>query len=52
VEYKHKEKVKEQNSSRITEPNNGHPVTKRKGTRENGWGWRDKGVEKERGHDD
>jgi len=51
VEYKNKEKLKEQNSSRITEPKNGLTVTKGKGTREDGWGGRDRGAETERGHD-
>ena len=32
-----KEKLKEQNSSRITEPKNGLTVTKGKGTGEDGW---------------
>ena len=43
VEYKNKEKVKEPNSSRITELKNGLTVTKGKGTREDGWEGRDKG---------
>ena len=47
-----KEKLKEQNSSRITEPKNGLTVTKGKETGENGWEGRDKGGEKERGHYD
>ena len=38
-----KEKLKEQNSSRITEPKNGLTVTKGKGTGENGWEGREKG---------
>ena len=38
-----KQKLKEQNSSRITEPKNGLTVTKGKGTGENGWEGRDKG---------
>ena len=42
-----KEKLKEQKSSRITEPKKGLTVTKGKGTGENG---RDKGEEKERGY--
>ena len=42
VEYKNKEKLKEQNSSRLTEPKNGLTVTKEKGTEENGWEGRDK----------
>ena len=37
MEYKNKEKLKEQNSSRITEPKNGLTVTKGKGTGEDGW---------------
>ena len=48
MEYKHKEKLKEQNSSRITEPKNGLTVTKGKGTGEDAWEGRDKGSEKER----
>ena len=52
MEYKNKEKLKEQNSSRITEPKNGLTVTKGIGTGEVGWERRDKGVEKERGHYD
>ena len=43
MEYKNKEKLKEQNSSRITEPKNGLTVTKGKGTGEDGWEARDKG---------
>ena len=42
MEYKNKEKLKEQNISRITEPKNGLTGTKGKGTREDGWEWRDK----------
>ena len=38
-----KEKLKEQNSSRITEPKNGLTVTKGKGTREHGGEGREKG---------
>ena len=38
-----KEKLKEQNSSRITEPKNGLTVTKGKGTGENRWEERDNG---------
>ena len=45
MEYKNKEKLKEQNSSRITEPKKGLTVTKGKGTGEDG---RDKGREEER----
>ena len=37
-----KEKLKEQNSSRITEPKNGLTGTKGKGTGEDGWVGRDK----------
>ena len=44
-----KEKLKEWNSSRITEPKNGLTVTKGKETGENGRVRRDKGGEKERG---
>ena len=47
-----KEKLKEQNSSRITEPKKGLTDTKGKGTGEDGWEGRDKGGEKERGHYD
>ena len=49
MEYKNKEKLKEQNSSRITEPKNGLTVTKGKGTGHDGWEGREKGGEKERG---
>ena len=49
MEYKNKIKLKEQNSSRSTEPKNGLIVTKGKGTGEDGWEGRDKGGEKERG---
>ena len=52
MEYKNKGKLKEQNSSRITEPKNGLTVTKGKGTGEDGWEGREKGREKERGHYD
>ena len=53
MEYKNKEKLKEQNSSRITEPKNGLTVTKGKGTGEDEWEGRDKGgVGEERGHYD
>ena len=38
-----KQKLKEQNSSRITEPRNGLTVTKRKGNGEDGWEGREKG---------
>ena len=43
MEYKNKAKLKEQNSSRLTEPKNGLTVTKGKGTGEGGWEGRDKG---------
>ena len=43
MEYKNKEKLKEKNSSRITEPTNGLTATKGKGTGEDGWEGRDKG---------
>ena len=46
MEYRNKKKLKEQNSSRITEPKNGLTVTKRKGTGEDGWEGRDKGGKK------
>ena len=46
MEYKNKGKLKEQNSSRITEPKNGLTVTKGKGTGEDGWEGRDKGGER------
>ena len=49
MEYKNKEKLKEQNSSRITEPKNGLMVTEGKGSGQEGWEERDKGREKERG---
>ena len=52
MEYKNKEKLKEQNSSRIIEPKNGLTVTKGKGTGEDGWERRDKVRKKERGHYD
>ena len=52
MEYKNKEKLKEQNSSRITELKKGLTVTKGKGTGEDGWERRDKDGEKERGHYD
>ena len=48
MEYKNKEKLKEQNNSRITEPKNGLTVTKGKGTGDNGREGRDKGVVKEK----
>ena len=47
-----KEKLKEQNSSRITEPKNGLTVTKGKETGENGRVGRDKSGEEERGYYD
>ena len=43
MEYKNKGKLKEKNSSRITEPKNGLTGTKEKGTGEDGWEGRDKG---------
>ena len=49
MEYKNKEKLKEQNSSRITEPKNGLTVTKGKGIRKDVWEGRDKCGDKERG---
>ena len=49
MEYKSKEQLKEQNSSRSTEPKNGLIVIKGKGTGEDGWEGRDKGGKKERG---
>ena len=52
MEHKNKEKLKEQNSSRLTEAKNGLTVTKGKGTGEDGWEGRDKGREKEGGHYD
>ena len=52
MEYKNKGKLKEQNSSRITESKKGLIVTKRKGTGDDGWEGRNKGREKERGHYD
>ena len=52
MEYKNKEKLKEQNSSRITEPRKGLTVTKGKGIGENGRVGRDKGGEEERGYYD
>ena len=44
-----KQKLKEQNSSRLTEPKNGLTVTKGKGTGEDGWEGRDKGGVKRKG---
>ena len=44
-----KKKLKEQNSSRITEPKNGLTVTKGKGTGEDGWEGRDKGQGERKG---
>ena len=38
-----KQKLKEQNGSRVTEPKKGLTVTKGKGTGEDGWEGRDKG---------
>ena len=52
MEYKNKGKLKEQNSSRSTEPKNGLTVTKGKGTEADGWKGRDKGGEKEKGPND
>ena len=52
MEYENQEKLKEQNSSTITEPKNGPAVTKEKGTGEGGWEGRYKGGEKERGQHD
>ena len=49
MEYKNKRKLKEQNSSRSTEPKNGPTVTKGKGTGEDGWEGRDKGRKKRKG---
>ena len=49
MEYKNKGKLKEQNSSRITEPKNGLTVTKGKGTGEDGWEGREKGGKKKGG---
>ena len=43
MEYKNKAKLKEQNSSRITEPKNGRTVAKGKGSGESGWEGRKKG---------
>jgi len=48
VEYKNKGKLKEQNSSRITELKNGLTGTKGEGTGEDGWVHLDKG-ERSRG---
>ena len=47
-----KKKLKEQNSSRLTEPKNGLTVTKGKETGENGKVGRDKGGKEERGYYD
>ena len=49
MDCKTKEKLKEQNSSRITEPPNGLTVIKGKGTGEIGWEGRDKGRKKRKG---
>ena len=49
MENKNKGKLKEQNSSRFTEPKNGLTVTKGKGTGEDGWKGRDKGRKKKGG---
>jgi len=45
-----KEKLKEQNNSRITEPKNGLTGIKGKGTEEDVWVGRDKGWEEEGGY--
>jgi len=50
VEYKNKEKLKEMNSSRLTEAESGLTVTKGKGNGHGGWEGRDKGGQKEREH--
>ena len=52
MEYKNKGKLKEQNSSRITEPKSGLIFTKGKGTADDGGEGGDNGGEKERGHYD
>ena len=52
MEYKNKEKLKEQNSSRLTEPKNGLTVTKGKETGDNDRVGRDKRGEEERGYYD
>ena len=52
MEYKNKGKLKEQNSSRITEPKNGLTVTKGKETGKNGRVGRDKGGDEERAYYD
>ena len=49
MEYKNKEKLKEQKSSRMIEPKNGVTVTKGKGTGEDEWEGRDKGGKKKGG---
>ena len=49
MEYKNKEKLREQKSSRITEPKNGLKVTKGKETGEDGCKGRDMGREAGRG---
>ena len=49
MEHKNIRKLKEQNSSRSTEPKNGLTVTKGKGTGEDGWEGRDKGRGKKKG---
>jgi len=46
VEYNNKEKLKEKNDSRLTEPDSGLTVTKGKGTGQGGWEDRNKGGEK------
>ena len=52
MDYKNKKKLKEKNSSRITEPKNGLTVTKEKKTGENERVGRDKSGEEERGYYD
>ena len=49
MEYKKKGKLKEQNSSRITEPKNGLMVSKGKGTGEDEWEGREKRGKKQEG---
>ena len=43
MEYKNKGKLKEQNSSRLTEPKNGLTVTNGKGIGESAWEGREQG---------
>ena len=52
MEYKNKEKLKEQKCSRNTEPKNGLTFTKGKGTGEDWWEGRDKDGKKRKGHYD